>query len=203
MNYTDPTTIRNAMGGTDDAADNILNRFAGIASRLIDHMVCQTDDPGCIDYFLQEAVANEILLHGQINNNGHLICWPHKYGISSVSAFSYRSDPRESWIPADTLDEVIVRGKVVEFWLDLSYLRGKPVMVQISYTGGMGTSLDSLDQTILDVATIIAIRKFKEERSGMGDVVGVVELGTIQYAKGLPASVVNDLQPYIRNVPWT
>ena len=87
--------------------------------------------------------------------------------------------------------------------MDLKMLRGQPFLVTISYTGGMGASVDALDPNIVDATTVLAIRKYKEERSGMSDVVGVVELGTVSYSKGVPASVERDLAPFKRVTPWS
>jgi hypothetical protein len=202
LNYTDAITIRNAMGGQENAQDTLLEKFAGIASRSVDHICAQTGDPGCIGYFALEPVTGESLTNAVIDQFGHLVCYPHKSSVRSVASLAYAAEPDLTPIPVPT-DLVVVRGHAVEAWLDLSSLRGRPLLVTLSYTGGMASSLQGLDPILVDCATVLAIRKYKEERSGMSDVVGVVELGTITYTEGIPASVVRDLTPFRRVAPWT
>ncbi len=190
------------MGGTETIQDTLLEKFAGIASRSVDHMCAQTGDETCNNYFLLEDVVNEVLTNAVIDNFGHLVCYPHKSSIKSVSALSYSVDLAGAAIPI-SVDTVVVKPRAVEVWGgDFSSLRGKPILVTISYRGGMAASLASLDPLLVDAATVLAIRKYKEERSGMSDVVGVVELGTITYTQGIPASVVRDLRSFQRVTPW-
>jgi hypothetical protein len=201
MNYTDAATIKAAMGGTETGLDTLLDKFAGIASRWVDQIAAQTDDPACYNYFAQATVF-ETLTNAKIDQNGHLLIWPHKYSIQSVGSVAYTSNPQAGYVSVD-MGSVVVQPHVIEVWQDLRNLRGLPLLTQISYVGGLGTDLTSLPPVIVDVTTVLAIRKFKEERSGMSDVVGVIELGTVTYTSGVPATVINDLQPFIRHVPWT
>jgi|SRR6185436_4479801 len=202
LNYTDAATIRGAMGGQETVQDTLLDKFAGIASRSVDHICAQTSDPDCQNYFKLEDVANEILTNGSVDNNGHIVCYPHKSFIQSVSAFGWSTVPGTPQVTADPAT-IVVKSRSVEVWTDATAWRGKPFLITISYRGGMATELAGLDPLLVDAATVLAIRKYKEERSGMSDVVGVVELGTIQYSTGIPASVVRDLQPFQRVTPWT
>ena len=201
LNYTDAATIRGAMGGQETVQDDLLNKFSGIASRAVDHLCAQTDDPACQNYFFLEDVANEVLTNGMVDNFGHIICYPHKSFIKSVASIAWSTLPGAG-LTADPAT-IVVKSHSVEVWTDASAMRGRPFLVTISYRGGMGAALADLDPQLVDVATVLAIRKYKEERSGMSDVVGVVELGTIQYSSGIPASVVRDLQPFKRVTPWT
>ncbi len=190
------------MGGQETVQDPLLLKFAGIASRDVDHICAQTDDPECANYFELADVANEVLTNGVVDNFGHLVCYPHKSTVRSVSALSYSVELQGAPIPV-MANQIIVKPRSVEVWGDFSSMRGRPILITISYNGGMAAALDDLDPLLVDAATVLAIRKYKEERSGMSDVVGVVELGTVTYTQGIPASVVRDLQYFKRVTPWT
>jgi hypothetical protein len=201
MNYTDATKMKNAMGGKEAVQDDLLTRFAEIASRDIDHICAQTSSMDCENYFFLQTIVGEFLTNAKIDENGHLVCYPHKSQVLSASSVSFATIP-SSFISVDP-SLIVTKPHAVEVWGDYSEFRGKPLLVTVNYVGGMATSIDELSDTLVDIATVIAIRKYKEERSGMSDVVGVVELGTVQYSKAMPANAEYGLVQFMRVVPWT
>ncbi len=121
-----------------------------------------------------------------------LYCWPRKPKVESVSALSYRFDPRETW-QSVTAAYAVVDGYAVS--ADVSERRGK-AQVKISYIGGFNTLPDDL----VNAAVLLAVRFYKEIKSGLTDSIGVAELGTLQYTKALPARVAEMLRSYKRMV---
>ena len=49
---------------------------------------------------------------------------------------------------------------------------------------------------------MLALRYWKEAHAGMGDSVGVAELGKLVYTKAIPDEVLRILGPYSWTVPW-
>jgi hypothetical protein len=192
MDYTTTAYVKASLGGTLTGSDTLLARYVTAASRSIDrHCSGQvyTDD-----YFLQASVANE-LITGHVDINGSIVCQPRKAKVTAVSAFSYRSSPLYDWTTFD-VNDITLDGYTVTAWAGLA-TRGK-LFVKISYTGGLATVVTSLPGDLVEAATILAIRMYEEAKSGMGDVIGVSEMGQVFYSKAMPQRVALLLQPYRR-----
>lgn len=197
MDYTDLATFKEALGSEKDTHDDELGRIITVASRSLDRR-CAGGTFGSDNYFLSEDVVDE-QISGQINNYGRVICYPHKPIIDEVSAFAYRHSPLESWKDQDQDYLTVWRNQVTAWTSDPNRER---VFVKISYTGGLALELADLPADLIEATTLLAVRYYKEIRSGLGDSIGVAELGTLIYTKAWPTRVLEMIQPYVRVIPW-
>ena len=197
MDYTTLALVKQAMDSQEVTGDTILSDYITKASRLIDRLV--TGLPGVIDYFKSETIVNEILNHGVIDYAGRLTVYPHKPVISAVSAMDYRYSLSAAWTPCD-VTRVSVEMESVLYEGYLSY--SDRIYARISYTGGYGTTVSGLPQDLVDIATLMSVRLYKEARSGLGDSIGVAELGTLTYTKAFPQRAIETLRIYARTAPW-
>ena len=199
MDYTDLTRVKQAMDSAESYKDDVLSDYITRASRLLDRLC--TSQPNVSDYFMQEDVANEVLTNGAIDYDGRLFVWPHKPIITAVTALAVRYSLKSGWNAVDTT-LISIEQDAVMFEGALPY--SERVYAQISYTGGLGKTLTDLPQDIVDAATLMAVRLYKEARSGLGDSIGVAELGTLVYTKAYPTRVMDLLNAgnYIRTARW-
>jgi hypothetical protein len=199
MDYTDLSTVKAAMDSQESVKDAVLAAYITRASRLIDRLC--TSQPNVSDYFKAENVANEILLNGVVDFAGRLTVYPHKPIVNSVSAMAYRYSLREAYKAAD-LTLISLEQEALVFEGSLPY--SDRIYVQLSYNGGLGATLADLPADLVDVATLMAVRLYKEERAGLGDSIGVAELGVLVYTKAFPQRALDTLMTgnYIRTAPW-
>lgn len=198
MDYTDLTNVKESLDSQIPAADTILPPWITKASRYLDRLC--TSQPNVVDYFKLETITNEALTNGKIDGSGRLTLWPHKPVIQSVSALSFRCSLRENWRTAD-LSLVSVEQEAVVYEGNLFY--SDKVYAKVSYTGGLGTVLADLPQDLIDLATVQTVRLYKEARSGLGDAIGIQELGQLVYTKAFASRVLDTLNNgYMRVVPW-
>lgn len=187
--YATLSAVKAALGSSETTDDSLLAALITQASRAIDrHCAGFTNSD---NYFVRETVTDEVL-PALVSADGALFCWPHKPKVESVSALAYRFDPREAW-QSVTAAYAVVDGYTVS--AGVSERRGK-AQVKISYIGGF----DPLPDDLVNAAILLAVRFYKEIKSGLTDSIGVAELGTLQYTKALPARVVEMLRPYKRMV---
>lgn len=203
MDYTTLDNVKAAMGaqapGTNPlgaSEETVLNGYITRVSRVIDRYVTRSE--AGTDYLKQETVTGETL-EGRYDNNGNIIAYLHKPAVTSVTAFAYRFSPIESWISVDPSYVVINNYRVTAFIG--SFVRG-PVYVQVTYAGGLSSTPAGLPADIIEAATVMVIRYYKEARGGLEDVIGVAEFGQPVYSKAMPARVREILSPYERPVPW-
>jgi hypothetical protein len=197
MDYTTVAQVKAALGTTEVADDAILATTITAASRAIDKH-CTGAVQAADNYFELGNVANE-QIWGVVDQNGALVCWPRKPIITAISALSYRASPREDWT-AVNLSWLNIDGGQVAAWLGLA--DRSPRWVKISYTGGLADSAASLPADLIEAATVLTIRFYRESKSGLTDTIGVAELGMLIYTKALPIRVVEMLRPYKRVVSW-
>lgn len=188
MDYTTITAVKRALGSSENADDVLLAELIIQASRTIDRYCAGS--VGSDNYFIRETLS-DVLLSGDVGN-GSLYCRPLKPVIESVSALAYRISARENWKDLDPA-YLSIKGYVVR-WDGLDG-RGN-VLVKISFTGG----INPLPDDLINAATLLAVRFYKEVKSGLTDSVGVAELGMLQYTKALPERVQIMLRPYKRVV---
>jgi len=199
MDYTTVTRVKQALKIDGSGGDALLATLVTAASRAIDRHCTGIGDPSSDDYFLQETVTDE-LLRAPVGADGRLSISPHKPTIDSVSAISYRFRPDEDWESVDvTLEIVIDNARVLAFVDELQ--RGK-AFVKISYTGGFATDAASLPADLVEAATTLTARYYREDESGLTDAIGVAEIGELRYTEALPIGVRRKLQPFVRVVPW-
>lgn len=200
MDYTTLTLVKEAMQSTETVQDSVLSSFITRASRYLDKLC--TSQNNAANYFATETLTDEMLTNGVIDYRGNLTLFPHKPVINSVSALSYRYSLRDSWQAANTA-YISIQQEMVVFEGALSY--SEQVYAKISYIGGLGASVTDLPQDLVDLATVMTIRLYKEARSGLGDSIGVAELGELVYTKAFPQRVLEmlNIANYARIAPWT
>lgn len=199
MDYTTLALVKAAMDSEETKGDVILADYVTKASRYLDRLC--TSQPDVVDYFKLETLTDEILTNGVIDYAGRLAFFPHKPHVQNISAIAYRYSLRGSWITGDpTYCQPM--GEMVVFEGGLS--PADQVYTKITYTGGLGALTADLPGDLVDVATIMAVRLFKEARSGLGDMIGVAELGTMIYTKAFPQRVLKILNEgnFMRIAPW-
>ncbi len=196
MNYTSVARVKLALGANETADDALLNTLIAASSRAIDRKCTGAQNSN--DYFTLAPVNDEVLRNGVVDRNGNLLCWPHKASVSSVSSLAYRYGPLDTWIDISP-DNVALTGNLVLAALGLS--RTRP-WVRISYTGGLADNIDNLPADLIEAATVLSVRYYREVKTGLSDSIGVAELGTLMYTQAWPVRVLDMLQPYIRIVPW-
>lgn len=201
MDYTDIINLKQAMNSNEITVQDVaLYGYITKASRLLDRLC--TSQPNVVNYFMTEDVTDEILTNGVIDYAGRLSFWPHKPIINSVTSLSYRFSPRSPWTEADLTLLSLEQETVV---YEGSLWPSERPYVKVSYNGGLGTTLAEFPLDFVDVATVMAVRLFKEERAGLSDTIGVAELGRLEYTKAFPQRVMDTLNigGYIRTAPWT
>ncbi|RJR09990.1 hypothetical protein C4588_04175 [Candidatus Parcubacteria bacterium] len=148
------------------------------------------------DYFKLETVTDE-QGKGIVSSDGNIFYWARKPKVQSVMAFAYRLAPYTSWIVSNT-EYVEINGHMIKFWS--SVLSRGEIQIQMSYIGGLASTVDELPADIVEAAIVLVVRFYKEIKSGLGDTIGIAELGTLQYTKALPVRVVEMLKPYVRSI---
>jgi hypothetical protein len=199
MDYTTIDYVKQSLHIKEDTDDALLSRLVTAASRTLD-LLCGRSNKAT-DYFTLEDVVGEVLT-GRVSAQGHLLCWPHKAIVNSVSALAYRARPQDSWQIVDPTTIAVSRMITVEAWQTMFYRPQAGYFVQISYNGGYSASAATLPADFVEVATLLAGRYYKEAETGMTDAMGIAELGMLTYTKALPQRVKEMIKNYQRTVPW-
>lgn len=200
MNYTTLAKVKAAFGAEETTDDDMLKAKITEASRAWDTTLCKAE----ADYFKLETVTNEVL-KGLITKDGDIVTWAKKVIVNSVTKFEYRFSPRTDWVTADLSAVVINNHRQVTAY-GIAGLRSVPCWVRLTYSGGYGTeatpyvSLTGMPEDVINAVTVLAVRFYKEEKSGLTDAIGVAELGTLQYTKAIPERVFEMARPYRRLV---
>lgn len=192
MDYTDLMTVKEAIGTTELADDALLSRLITAASRAIDRYCAGVK---ATDYFAGAAIAEEAG-KGVVSYYSELHVYPLKPLVTAVLALRYRAAPGQPWTDVDVSD-VVINGYEVIAALNEPAARGV-VWTKISYTGGYGAMAADLPSDLIEAATVLAVRLYKEVKSGLTDTIGVAELGTLAYTKAWPVRVTEMLQPWKR-----
>lgn len=199
MDYTTLTRVKNTLGAEEAADDTkLVSQITG-ASREIDRRVTGTMKGE--NYFARADVIAEVL-KAQVDEVGNVVAWLHKCPVNTVSSFEYRRGPLDAWVTVDTayLDIVGIR---VTAWVDASAIRGtRPIQARVTYNGGYSVTADGLPADLVEAATVLTIRFYREGRTGLTDSIGVAELGTTVYTKALPVRVKETINQLRRPVPW-
>ncbi len=189
MDYTTLSEVKLALGSLESTDDVLLSSLITQASRFIDRYCAGFVDSD--DYFAHQSVIDEVNI-GYINANGVLRCFLRKPIVTSVTAFRYKRFPHDTWQDVDP-DMIHVQDYVMSV---SGFKYGGKVQVMVSYSGGF----NPLPGDIVNAATLLAVRFYREVKSGLGDSIGIAELGTLTYTKAIPARVVEMLRPYRRVV---
>lgn len=196
MDYTDLARVKAALRATETADDAVLASLITAASRAIDRHC--TGAPNSDDYFALADVTDEILF-ARVDAIGALALYPHKAIVNSVASVSYRFNPADDWLAANS-DSWWNAGSMVQVHAGLTVRR--LVQVKVSYNGGFGATVGALPADVVEACTVLAIRYYREAATGLTDSIGVAELGTLMYTKALPVRVIDLLRPYKRVVGW-
>jgi len=200
MDYTTLARVKQEMHAQEVTDDAVITMLITAASRAIDRKCTGVTDPDALDYFAAATVTGE-LLPGLADKRGVIIAYPHKPYIESVSSFEYRERPFDEWVSVD-VNRVEVDGLRVTAYPQVTSFSQRRVRVRIGYTGGLGLAVDSLPADLVDAATILAIRYYREAEGGLSDAIGIAELASMVYTKAWPVRVLDALQPYVRLVGW-
>ena len=186
-------------GSTVD--DALLAKLITDASRAMDKKA--TGVPYADDYFKLETVTNEQLL-GQVNYDGKFILVaPHKPLVTSVTAFAYQEDPTTTLYTVAAPIVSRIAGPVVKVYpTNLSLCSPSACDVTISYTGGLGATVDDLPEDLQELAALLTIRYYREVETGLGDQMGVAELASLTYTKAWPIRLSEQFNVYCRKVGW-
>jgi hypothetical protein len=199
MDYTSPERVKAHLHIAESTDDALLATLVTAASRAIDRKCTQSTAPEAENYFALETVSEE-LLRAQVDGSGVLKCWPHKPTLASVSSLTYRRTPLEIWTTVAT-DRIMTVGAQVQAW-PTATVHPDRYYVRLSYTGGYATAVEQLPADLVEAATVLASRYYREAETGLNDALGIAEIGQMVYTKALPVRVVDMLQPFIRKVPW-
>jgi hypothetical protein len=193
MDYTTLERVKRALDATEETDDDLLEECITAASRAVDrHCSGRTDID---DYFALETVTDEIGL-GRAAVAGYISYLCAKPVVTVVSAFSWREKPADGWDSVDLAQVEVGPAYMIKAW-HTSNFYGQ-VRVKVTYTGGYGASVAHLPADLVDAVTVLTVRFYKEIKSGLGDSIGVAELGEMVYTKALPVRVVKMLQPFVR-----
>lgn len=203
MNYTTLAKVKAALGAAETTDDSLLQVKIEEASRILDATICHAP----ADFFKAETIAAAVIM-GRVDIEGNVLCWPGKAVVTAVTAFSYRFNPVQDWVVVDPAHVAIEAGREVKAY-SAANIRGR-CQVRLTYTGGYGTetwagapsvaTITGLPADLIDAATVLAVRLYKEEKGGLTDAIGVAELGTMTYTKAMPQRVVKIGEVYGRKV---
>ena len=194
MDYTTTALVKTAMSSTEATDDTQIGKLVTAASRAIDRKL--SGAISSTDYLKSETVTAEVG-RGIADSDGMIWYWPHKPYLTAVTSFEYRYSPQADYLSILVAWAVVDNSKIQVF---ASAPRGKP-FVRVSYTGGLASSQSALPEDIVEAATILAVRYYKEAKSGLSDSIGVAELGMLMYTKSWPVRVLDMLAPYRRIAP--
>jgi hypothetical protein len=202
MDYTTLARVKLEAGISEVTDDTILLSLITSASRWLDRELTGRPGPDSDNYLLTETKTNEYLF-GQIDKDGNIYVIPHKPVISSVATMSWRPDPLTGWIGVNVAQNMWIDGnRVTAFYAALVQgTRGK-VQVQMTYTGGIALTVADIPADILEDVSVMVIRVYRENKTGLTDSMGVAELGTATYTKAVPVRLQEWIQSYKRVVPW-
>lgn len=198
MDYTTLAYAKAVLGNVETADDDLLGKAITAASRFLDHHCTGVFHSEADNYFELDDVADEEI-RGQIDRQGRLLCHPHKSNVNSVAALAYRLSPRHDWESVE-LDLIEIDGGQVLAWTQ--FIGRGQVRIKISYNGGLADDPDNLPADLREIANVLAVRFYREDKAGLSDAIGVAELGTLFYTKALPPRVVKMINTYMRVVPW-
>ena len=200
MDYTTLARVKLEAGVSSTEDDTLLASLITSASRWLDRELTG-HAIGSDNYLMSETITLETL-NGLVDKDGTILVWPHKPVVSTVAMMNWRTDPLSGWIGVNT-SQLWIDGYVVQATY-AAYANGYhgKAQVQITYTGGLASSVSSLPADILEDVTVMVIRVYRENKTGLTDSMGVAELGTATYTKATPVRLMDWIKAYRRVVPW-
>lgn len=199
MDYTSVARVKAHLRVAVTTDDALLAVLVTAASRAIDRRCTQAAAADVADYFALETAITETLV-AYPDQFGVLHVWPHKPVVASVTALAYRDTPMATWSSIAT-DRIQVLDAAVAAWPTATLL-AMPYTAQITYSGGYATTVEGLPADLVEAATVLAARYYREAETGLTDALGIVEIGQLVYTKAIPERVADMLEPFKRRIPW-
>jgi hypothetical protein len=201
MDYTDLASVKLEAGINVSDDDTQISGIVTAASRWLDREMTGRPGPDSDNYLLTETKTAEIL-YGQVDKDGNVAVWVHKPVVSAVASMAWRPDTYTGWVQVDTNHLTIDGYKVTaEYAALMNGSRGK-VQIQMTYTGGIALTTTDLPADVQEDVRVMAIRIYRENKTGLTDSMGVAELGTATYTKAMPERLRDWTKSYKRVVPW-
>lgn len=202
MDYTTVARVKQELHIQSTTDDALLALLVTTASRAWDRKCTGVMDADSANYFELESVAGEVL-EGQVDYLGEcIICYPHKPIITAVTAFGYRQRLIDTAYSVDTA-RVEIDGPRVKAYPSSMYIDfPSKCRITISYSGGLGASVDALPEDMQEAVAILTARFYREAETGLTDQIGVAELSTMVYTKAWPIRVLETLEIYKRRHGW-
>jgi hypothetical protein len=194
MDYTTSALVKTAIGTSATTDDTQIAKLVTAVSRAMDRKMAGAVKSD--DYLKSESVSAEAG-RGLVGSDGIIHYWARKPLVTAVSAFSYNYSPVEAALTVATSYIKIDGYQIMAY---ASAVRGRP-FVTVSYTGGLSASQAALPEDVIEAATVLTVRYYKEVKGGLSDSIGVAELGTLIYTKAWPVRVLDLLTPYMRRQP--
>lgn len=202
MDYTTLARVKSEAGmlETDVNRDALLSSLITAASRAIDRFCTGQPGPASDDYLALATITDETLI-GYLTADGNAVFYAHKPAITTITAAAFRFSPAESWQSIDVATAWCDQTPIITLYAGLMYQPTR-VIGKLTYTGGLAASVTNLPGDVIEAATILAIRYYREAQTGLTDQIGVADLGVLLYTKAMPDRVRLLLQPYTRLQPW-
>ena len=203
MDYTSLTLVKQEIlsGGvlsTSSQFDALITRLVSASSADIEEYCTQVRQPRCADYFKLETVSDELLRGLFYTADDNFYFWPHKPTINSVTSVEYRVNPTFQWTTANVAN-IEIRDSAVVVW---EVPNANEFQVRVTYAGGLGTDVNNFPASLVEAATVLAARYFKEASTGLPDTIGLADIGVLTYSKVMPLRVKASLDRLKRVVPW-
>ncbi len=200
MDYTTVARVKSEIHAEKTTDDALLALLVTAASRAMDRRC--TGVPDAVDYFKLETITNERIL-GQVSSvTGEIICYPHKPYITAVNEFIFQANVTTTQYTVDPSRVEALGKRVTAYPLNLALDIPSQCRVTISYTGGLGATVTDLPADLVELATLLTARFYREVEGSLNDAIGVAELATVVYSKAWPARLLEQLTPYIRRNGW-
>lgn len=180
--------------------NDLLALLITTASRDVDRFCTGMRGPESDNYFQTATLTNEVLA-SWLNRDGDIVTYLHKPALTSVAAFAYKLVFNGSFATVDPVLLETTNGPIVTAHVAAPILPQK-VWVQVTYTGGLGSTTAELPQDLIEATTEDAIRIYQENKAGIADAIGSVDTGIMTYTKSMPVRIQRMLIPYHRLRPW-
>jgi hypothetical protein len=217
VDYTTTARVKLEARINESKDDSLIDALVTAASRAIDRYCTGEQSSASDGYFGQSTLTDE-LVTGWITNRGDLQFTLHKPNITNVAALAYKINFMDSAFTSIPANQIQVDGSPfvtaygISAGAQFTNVGGnfglwrspdsRSVFGKVTYTGGYATDPNSLPRDLIEAATVLTIRYYREAETGMSDAIGVAELGVLSYTLAIPTRVQAMLLPYMRSVPW-
>ena len=202
MDYTTSANVIAALHVKGALDNTLIARLVTAASRTVDRLC--TGSMNGDNYFTLADVVNE-RLSGVVDVQGNILCWPKKAPVNTVKSISYRESPIGGWNTVDLSSNPdlaeIVGPYSLKAWTQLNR-RPTRLQLQVSYNGGYADDPAGLPADLVELASLMAGRIYREDEGGLQDAIGIATIGSIQFTKAVPERFEYLLSQFRRSVPY-